>query len=215
MTLKRIRKVMWPYQNSACYSEDHTRNGFRGDAFHSGLRMAYTLEEFDSVLSRAHPVNVETPAATLRKWRTELVRASVFISYAIGVLSLDLEILNRSLKTKSENALQELVDELPGLLTSGWLGGGWSLSPDASASVGAAAELASDQAKDLLGLHAELAQSDLTDKSKTGDLLRRVEGQREALIERREKLEEKIRKIQESIRSQYASGAASVDDWLK
>ncbi len=177
--------------------------------------MTYSLEEFDSILRRANPVNVKTPAATLRRWRTELVRASVFISYAIGVLSLDLEILNRSLETKTDDVFEELVDELPNLLTSGWLGGGWSLSPDASASVGAAAELAADQAKDLIGLHAELAESDLSDRAVVTDLLSRTASHREALIGRREKLEHKIRKIQQTIRSQYAAGTASVDDWLR
>lgn len=177
--------------------------------------MTYSLEEFDSVLSRADPVNVKTPAATLRKWRTELVRASVFISYAIGVLSLDLEILNRSLATEEEDVLQALVDGLPGILTSGWLGGGWSLSPDASASVGAASELAADQAQSLLGLHGELAASDLKDVEAVRDLLRRIEREREALIERRDKLEDRIRRIQETIREHYSAGNASIDDWLK
>ncbi len=177
--------------------------------------MTYSLEEFDSMLNRADPVNIKVPAATLRKWRTELVRASVFISYAIGVLSLDLEILNRSLKIEGEDALQALIDELPAILTSGWLGGGWSLSPDASASVGAASELAADGAQSLLGLHGELAASDLKDVEVVGDLLRRVEQEREALIERRNMLEDRIRRIQETMREHYSAGTASVDDWLK
>lgn len=176
--------------------------------------MKYSLEEFDSALRRADPINSSTSPAVLRRWRTELVQASVFVSYAVGVLSLDIEMLNRSIASPNEDVLQSLMDELPGILASGWVGGGWSLSPDASASVGAAAELATDQAHDLLGLHAELVASDLHDPVVVRDLLSRVEKERQALIERRNRLEEKIRKIQQFMREKYATGAASVDDWL-
>ena len=176
--------------------------------------MTYSIEDFDAVLSRAHPVVLSTPASTLRKWRVELVRASVFISYAIGVLSLDIEILQQSMVSTSTDVIQSLVDDLPGILAAGWVGGGWSLSPDASVSVGAAAELAADQADSLLELHSEMATSDLNDPVLVRDLLSRIEHQRESLARRRAQLEDRIRQIQQVIRQQYAIGAASVDDWL-
>lgn len=176
--------------------------------------MTYSIEDFDAVLSRAQPVTLSTPASTLRQWRVELVRASVFISYAIGVLSLDIEILHQSIVSTSENVLQSLVDDLPGILASGWVGGGWSLSPDASVSVGAAAELAADQAESLLELHREMVTSDLRDPALVRDLLTRIEQQRVSLADRRAQLEDRIRRIQQIIRQQYAVGAASIDDWL-
>jgi len=176
--------------------------------------MTYSLEEFESILARAHPVDVSTPASSLRRWRVELVRASVSVSYAIGVLSLDIEILNRTTVSTEEDVLQSLVDELPNILASGWVGGGWSLSPDASISVGAASELAVDQAQNLLGLHRELAISDLCDPDVVNNLLIRVSQQRHLLATMRGQLEDRIRQIQQVIRQQYALGAASVDDWL-
>jgi hypothetical protein len=173
-----------------------------------------SLEEIDSVLLRADPVDESVPAATLREWRTALVRASVFVSYAIGVLSLDGEILHNPCLPVPEDVVQSLVDDLPGLLAGGWVGGGWSLSPDASASVAAAAEVEAGGSEGLLGPHAELVGSDLANPDVVQVLLVRVEAQRLALIDRRDQLEERIRRIQEVMLRQYATGAASVNDWL-
>lgn len=175
-----------------------------------------SLEEIDSLLERTIPVNESIPASTLRLWRNDLVRASVFVSYAIGVLSLDVEILRHSPSTSPEIALESLVDDLPDILASGWVGGGWSLSPDASASVAAAAaaEAALDQSDGLLGLHTETIVSDLGDPDVVRELLVRVESQLETLVGRRDLLESRIRQIQEVVLLHYNSGTASVDDWL-
>ena len=172
--------------------------------------MVGSLDEIDSLLGRAAPIGESTAAATLRRWRTDLVRASVLVSYAIGVLSLDLEILTRGETVLSE----DVVDDLPDILANGWVGGGWSLSPDAGASVGAAAEIAMDESTGLLALHAEVVMSDLADPEVVADLLTSVEELRAELVERREQLESRIREIQEVVLAQYGSGAASVDDWL-
>jgi len=59
-----------------------------------------------------------------------------------------------------------------------------------------------------------MVTSDLSDPDVMRDLLARVEEQRQALIERKDQLETRIRKIQEVVLQHYASGAASVDDWL-
>jgi hypothetical protein len=173
-----------------------------------------SLEEIDSLLGQATPIDESTPTATLRQWRTDLVRASVLVSYAIGVLSLDVEILARGTSGESGDVLAARVDDLPDILADGWVGGGWSLSPDAAASVAAAAEVAMDQSDGLLRLHADVVLSDLADPDEVGALRADVEQLRAELVERRGQLEGRIRKIQEAVRLQYASGAASVDDWL-
>jgi hypothetical protein len=178
------------------------------------LSVAYSVEEIDSILQRTSPVDESVPVATLRQWRIELVRTSVFVSYAIGVLSFDVEVLNHAEAGRAEDALQSIVDDLPGLLAAGWVGGGWSLSPDASASIAAAAQVEADESEGLLGLHAEMVSCDFGDLDVVRDLLARVEEQRDALIERRAQLEERIRQIQEIVLQHYSSGAASVDDWL-
>jgi hypothetical protein len=188
-----------------------------GRAFHSRRRsvsVMSSLEEIDAVLSRAEPVDASVLPATLRQWRTELVRASVFVSYAIGVLSLDMEILTRGAVATCADVLQATVDDLPDLLASGWVGGGWSLSPDAAASVAAAAEVALDESDGLLALHGAVATSDLDDPDVVADLLVLVQDQLQELARRREQLESRIREIQATVLQHYASGAASVDDWL-
>jgi hypothetical protein len=173
-----------------------------------------SLEEIDAVLSRTGPVSESVPPATLRQWRTELVRASVFVSYAIGVLSLDVEILTRAAAATCADVVQTTVDDLPDLLASAWVGGGWSLSPDAAASVAAAAEVALDESDGLLALHGTVATSDLDDPDVVADLLVLVQDHLQELIERREQLESRIRRIQDTVLRHYASGVASVDDWL-
>jgi hypothetical protein len=131
-----------------------------------------SLEEIDSVLERTSPSTESIPSRTLRQWRNELVRASVVVSYAIGVLSLDVEVLTHGVSSTGEDALESFVDDLPDILASGWVGGGWSLSPDASASIAAAAaaEVALDQSVSLLGLHMETVSSDLGDPDVVRDL---------------------------------------------
>lgn len=177
--------------------------------------MTYSLEEFDSLLRQTQPVTPNTEVHILRQWRTSLVRASVLASYVLGVLSFDLELLRKCLSHPTSNNLQMLVDELPNALAAGWVGGGWSLSPDASASVGAASELDFTKIDELLELHAELIASDLNDVTVLKDLRDRVKAQRSELSIRRDQLEKRLKEIQYSIREHYNSGTASVDDWLK
>jgi hypothetical protein len=173
-----------------------------------------SLEEIDAVLSRTQSVDESIPTSTLRQWRSELVRASVFASYGVGVLSLDLEVLKHCSTATSEDVLQSLVDDLPSILASGWVGGGWSLSPDASASVAAAAESGLSQSEGLFRLHGELVMSDLSDPAVVSDLLVRIAERREVLTQRRDELERRIKAIQEVVKRHYATGVASVDDWL-
>lgn len=177
--------------------------------------MAISINEVDAVLRHAQPASESTPLESLRCWRTELVHTAVYVSYAIGVLSLDEQILEQSRTARDSHDLQFLVDQLPQILATGWASGGWSLSPDATASVQAADELTIDYAQGLLGLHAELAASDLTDPDVVDDLERRVRKERADLASRRDELEARVRLIQSILRRHYESGAASVDDWLK
>jgi len=173
-----------------------------------------SIEEVDALLGGTGPISESTAAPTLRRWRTQLVRASVFVSYAIGVLSLDAEILTRGTMSASDDIVAETVDDLPEILAAGWVGGGWSLSPDAAASVAAAADVGLDRSEGLLRLHGEVAAADLNDPDVVRDLLDDVVQLRDELIERKNQLELRIKVIQETVRRQYKSGAASIDDWL-
>ena len=142
------------------------------------------------------------------------MRMSVCVSYAVSVLSLDLEVLQRSLEAPGLDILQTLVDELPLLLSRNWVGGGWSLAADATDSVVAAAELSLHESSGLLGMHAEIYQGDLSNAFFVTELKDRIDARRTLLWNCHTQLEERIREIQELVKAQYASGVASVNDWL-
>lgn len=168
----------------------------------------------DLLLERAAAIDSAMSPHDLRVLRGELVRTSVFVSYAIGVLSVDIKVLNRASGRSTEEVLATLVEEMPEIIANSWVGGGWSLSPDAPASVSAAADLVNGDSQRLLTLHGELVSSDLGDLDVVSTLLSKIREQRQLLSERRDQLESRIRSIQQVMKEHYASGAASVDDWL-
>ena len=159
-------------------------------------------------------VDATTPIAVLREWRTEVVRASVLLSYALGIYSLDATILERARSSGAPDVLITLVDELPALLATGWVSGGWSLSPDASASVAAAAEFDVEKVASRLELHGELVTSDLDDPAVVLDLLDRVNEQCTVLVALKDELTRQLARIQGMVLERYTTGDASVDDWL-
>lgn len=173
-----------------------------------------SLDVIDELLRRTSTVNESAPPATLREWRTNLVHVSVMVSYAIGVLSVDCEYLERCRAAPGDEVLKDLVDHLPQVLASSWVGGGWSLAPDASTSVWAAEQLVTSEPNTLLALHAELATSDLGDPGLVEDLLIRIRDFHDQLADRRSQLEARIRIIQSTILRHYTNGTASTTDWL-
>ncbi len=172
-----------------------------------------SIEKIEVLLSLTQPISDNTPTTTLREWRHQLVEASVAVSYAISILGLDISLLDRAAASTRSDVLQYLLDELPQLLDTQWVGGGWSLSPDASTSVAAAAHL-TNQDTTLYALHAAVASCDFTDVEDVRGLRERVEQQRTHLHALRDQIERHVRDIQSAVRHQYATGVASVDDWL-
>jgi uncharacterized protein (UPF0335 family) len=59
-----------------------------------------------------------------------------------------------------------------------------------------------------------MASSDIDDPDVARALSVRMNGQRRELIERKNRLEREIDQIQEILLRQYATGTASIDDWL-
>lgn len=174
--------------------------------------MTKSWQEMDLLLSETVSASDTTSTATLRLWRGELVRASARVSYAISVLSLDIEILNRSLTSSSDDVLKALVEDLPGILASGWVGSGWSISPNALMPADPGFELDIDMG--LLDVHSEMVGSDLSDPNVIGELLVRIKQELQNLLHTKDLLEDRIRQIQVAVRKQYSTGVASVDDWL-
>jgi hypothetical protein len=170
--------------------------------------MPRSLDELDGVLNRTYGVNDSVPPTLLRQRRTALTPTWNCVSYAVEVLSLDLEVLDRQ-EQADEDHLQAIVDDLPDLLAGHWDDNAWFFSIDTADSIAVAADTSG-----LLDLHLEMASSDLDDPNVARSLLVRMNAQRSALIERKNRLEEEIEQIQEVLVRQYATGTASTDDWL-
>ena len=175
--------------------------------------MIGSIQDIEVLLRLTQPIPDNVPTTTLRQWRNELVEASVGASYAISILGLDLSLLDRARASSRADVVAQLVEELPQLLAAEWVGGGWSLSPDASASV-AAASLLANQDSELYSLHAAVAACDFTDAEVVGELHERVDQQHRRLQALHAQLESHVRDIQNAMRHRYATGVASVDDWL-
>jgi len=150
---------------------------------------------------RSVPRQLSRSPTVLRQQRTALTSTQNRVSYAIEVLTVDLEALNRH--TRSDH------DHLQAIIASGWDNGGWSFSVDTSGLIAAAAD-----ADGLLDLHHELVSSDLDDPDVARSLLARMKVQRGALIKRKNRLDREIKQTQEILLRQYVTGIASVDDWL-
>jgi hypothetical protein len=173
---------------------------------------SHSLDEIDRMLRQVEPVDESTPAATLRQWRTALMPIWILVSFAIEVLSTDIEVLSIHNSTV-EDVMQSIVAALPDILARGGVRNGWPFSLDTSA-FSFAAEAAAIETEGLLELHQETARSDLDNPDIVRALLVRLELQKERLIDRRNMVELRIQTIQAVLVRQYSEGTASVDDWL-
>jgi hypothetical protein len=148
------------------------------------------------------------PPALLRRRRTALTPTWGDVCFAVEVLALDLQVLDRQMRSGGDR-LHAIVDDLPEFIAGRGVDDGWVLPIDISDLFAAEADT-----DGLLDLHREMAGSDIGDPDVARALSVRMSGQRRALIERKNELQEEIDRIQELLLRQYATGAASIDDWL-
>lgn len=176
--------------------------------------MTVTLEYVDQLLDTTSAVGTDTPAVRIRAWRDELAHVAVLLSYARHVLSVDLGVL-RSAAGRAEGGFQAVVDELPGLLAAASIGGGWSLSPDAPATMAPAEQVLEGEADGLLAAHGELARVDISSPADIMTLIEEFEDEMSQVTERWELAEARLRELQARLVTMYKTGEASVDDWLQ
>jgi hypothetical protein len=167
--------------------------------------MPVSLDDLDEVLNQVHPGGAPLPPEALRRRRAALTATWNCVAYAIEVLALDLAVINRH--ASSEDGLQAIVDDLPGLLAGGWDDGEWSCAVDVSDTVAA-------DTNPLLDLHHEMVDRDLGDLNVAHSLLVRMKALRRALIQRKHRLEREITQTKEMLLRQYMAGSASTDDWF-
>jgi len=173
-----------------------------------------TLEYVDQLLDSTSAVGTDTRAAQIRAWRDELAHVAVLLSYARHVLSVDLGVL-RSAAGRVDANFQAVVDELPKLLAAASIGGGWSLSPDAPATMAPAEQVLEGEADGLLAAHGELASLDISSRADIVALIGQFEDEMSQVTARWERAEARVRDLQAALVAMYKSGEASVDDWLQ
>jgi hypothetical protein len=178
--------------------------------------MAVTVEDVDRLLDSTAlaPAAPDVPVERIRTWRDELAHAAVLLAYARHVLSVDLHILREAMGAPG-TSFGDIVESLPETLASASLGGGWSLSPDAPATMHAAERLPDGEADGLLALHRRLVDVDVAATSDLALLVAELEAELEAVTQRWETAEARVRVLQAHLVAQYKSGRASADDWLR
>ncbi|MGD0882164.1 MAG: hypothetical protein ABSB09_11410 [Acidimicrobiales bacterium] len=170
------------------------------------------LTDIDQLLRRTSQISGSTPARQLRDQRNQLAHAAVLLSYARNVLSIDVGVLQSALGGTID--LQTTVDELPGILASASIGGGWSLSSDSPIAMASARQALQGEAEDMLSAHGRIADMDVRRPESVQRVLDDVEEQLELVAELRESVERSLREHQTAIVERYKSGDAHTDDWL-
>lgn len=176
--------------------------------------MLLTLTDVDHLLETTTSLDSSTPAARLRGGRDDLVHVAVLLSYARHVLSVDIGALEAIVET-STGDLQALVDDMPRVLETASIGGGWSLSPDAPATTASARQAVEGAADGLMPAHAEVARLDFRSPATVRETLRELEIQVAMVSERRELVERRVREVQGLLVEQYKRGDADPDDWVR
>lgn len=176
--------------------------------------MLLTLVDIDELLATVAALDSSTPAARLRGGRDDLVHVAVLLSYARHVLSVDIGAL-QAICDAPDPDLEHLVENMPRVLESASIGGGWSLSPDAVATTASARQAIEGAADGLMPAHGELAAIDLHSAQAVRRTLRELQVQHVMVAERREMVERRVREIQALLVEQYKRGDADPDDWVR
>lgn len=176
--------------------------------------MAVTVEDIDRLLDTTSAAGADVPVDRVRTWRDELAHMAVLLAYARHVLSVDLRVLRQAIDAPSAS-FTSIVDSLPETLASASVGGGWSLSPDAPATMISAERLVEGEADGLLASHERVVRSDISRPADLAPLVSELEVELDAVTRRWETTEARLRTLQSQLVRMYKSGEASVEDWLR
>ncbi len=176
--------------------------------------MTVTVEDIDRLLESTAAVGSDVPVERIRAWRDELAHVAVLLAYARHVLSVDVRVVQEAIEAPG-TSFGSVVDALPETLAAASLGGGWSLSPDAPATMNSAEQLIEGEADQLLMLHKKLARADISTPADLAPLVADLEFELAAVTQRWEEAEARLRKLQSQLVTKYKSKQASVDDWLR
>jgi hypothetical protein len=172
------------------------------------------MEDVDRLLETTSATGADAPPERIRAGRDALAHVAVLLAYARHVLSVDVGVLQRAVEVPGAN-FTSVVASLPETLAAASIGGGWSLSPDAPATMHSAERLVEGEADGLLTLHARLEGADIGSPDEAAALLRELEVQLASVTQRWEDAEAALHRLQSQLATKYKTGEASVDDWLR
>ncbi len=175
--------------------------------------VALELLDIDQLLDVTSSLDPSTSTHRIRAWRNELAHTAVLLSYARHVLSVDIGVLQSIIEDPAHD-LQALVNDLPRLLATASIGGGWSLSPDSIATMDSADRVLDGEADGLLSAHSKLALIDLHSDGVVAGTITELKAQLESVTDHLELVEKRLRELQVLMVDRYKSGAASADDWI-
>ncbi len=173
-----------------------------------------TMEHIDRLLESTTAVGADVPVEWIRTRRDELAHVAVLLAYARHVLSVDVRVVKEAVKT-GDASFEGVVRSLPETLAAASVGGGWSLSPDAPATMNSAEQVIEGEADELLALHARLVGADISTPADVSPLLSDLEVQLALVTQRWEDVEGHLRSLQSQLVAKYKTGEASADDWLR
>jgi hypothetical protein len=171
-----------------------------------------TAADIDQTLARTGTIDTTVSVRQLRGWRDDLAHAAVLLSYARHVLSVDIGVL-RSI-SDDPGDLDAMIGDLPRLLATASIGGGWPLSPDATTTMGSAGRVQTGEADALMSAHSQVAQVEFRSPEAVGRVIGELEAQLAVATDRLELVEAKVREIQAALVQRYKSGDATTGDWL-
>ena len=115
----------------------------------------------------------------------------MLLSVPRHVLSVDIGVL-RSIADDPGDDLDAVIEDLPRLLATASIGGGWSLSPDATTTMGSAGRVQAGEADALMSAHSQVAQVEFRSPEAVGRLIGELEVQLAVATDRLELVEAKV-----------------------
>lgn len=173
-----------------------------------------TLLDVDELLDATSSADATVSTDQIRKWRDDLAHVAVLLSYARNVLSVDVGVLE-SIKDDPERDVQAVVNDLPRILATASIGGGWSLSPDSTATMGSAGRALEGEADELLSSHSEIANLDFHSNQAVEAAIDELSAQLGMVDQRRDQVEKRLRDLRGVLVEKYKNGQADFDDWLR
>lgn len=176
--------------------------------------VAVTFADVDELLSTTASVDSSVSVLKIRAWRDELAHVAVLLAYARHVLSVDVGVL-QSIAEDPERDVQAVVNDLPHLLATASIGGGWSLSPDSPATMRSAGQALEGEANGLLSAHGEIALVDFRSHEDITRAIEDLEAQLGMVTSRRDSVEKRLAELRGLLVEKYKSGDATIEDWIR